>query len=97
MSEVIIKPILTEKSSLMSESGNRFVFMVDRRADKPAIRAEVEKTYNVTVVSVNTINVAGKKKSRHTKRGFTQGKTNHYKKAIVTVAEGQTIDVYENI
>ncbi len=97
MSGVIIKPILTEKSTMMSESENRFVFMVDRRADKPAIKAEIEETYKVNVTSVNTINVAGKKKSRYTKRGFTEGRTNHYKKAIVSVAEGQTIDVFENI
>lgn len=97
MSGVILKPILTEKSTYVGREGNRFVFMVDRKADKLDIKAAIKDAFNVDVTKVNTINVMGKAKSRSTKRGFTTGRTNHVKKAIVTVADGQTIDIYENI
>ena len=97
MSKILVKPILTEKSSLIGEEGNRFVFQVERSANKLQIKEAVEAAYGVQVDKVNTVLVAGKSKSRYTKRGFTQGRTNHYKKAIVTLADGDTIDLYENI
>ena len=80
-----------------SEKLNRYGFIVDKRADKLQIRKEVEDVYGVKVEAVNTIRYAGKRKSRYTKAGFVEGRTNAYKKAIVTLKDGQTIDFYSNI
>lgn len=80
-----------------AEKLNRYGFIVDKRADKLQIRKEVEDLYGVKVDSVNTIRYAGKRKSRYTKAGFVEGRTNAYKKAIVTLKEGQAIDFYSNI
>jgi large subunit ribosomal protein L23 len=80
-----------------SEKLNRYGFIVDKRADKLQIRKEVEDLYGVKVEAVNTIRYAGKRKSRYTKAGFVEGRTNAYKKAIVTLKDGQTIDFYSNI
>lgn len=94
---ILIKPLVTEKMTEQGESLNRFGFVVDRRANKVEIKKEVESTYNVAVTSVNTMNYIGKSKSRYTKSGVQSGRTNHYKKAVVTLAEGDTIDFYSNI
>ncbi|MBO7476612.1 MAG: 50S ribosomal protein L23 [Salinivirgaceae bacterium] len=94
---IIIKPIITEKMTAQAEKLNRYGFIVDKRADKLQIRKEVEDLYGVKVDSVNTIRYAGKRKSRYTKAGFVEGRTNAYKKAIVTLKEGQAIDFYSNI
>jgi large subunit ribosomal protein L23 len=80
-----------------AEKLNRYGFIVDKKADKLQIRKEVEDLYGVSVDSVNTIRYAGKRKSRYTKAGFVEGRTNAYKKAIVTLKEGQSIDFYSNI
>ena len=80
-----------------SEKLNRYGFIVDKRADKLQIRKEIEDLYGVKVDAVNTIRYAGKRKSRYTKAGFVEGRTNAYKKAIVTLKDGQTIDFYSNI
>ena len=95
--EVLIKPIVTEKMTELSEKLNRFAFVVDRRANKIEIKKAVEEMYNVTVEAVNTMNYAGKSKSRFTKAGVISGRTNAFKKAIVTLVEGDTIDFYSNI
>lgn len=97
MSNILIKPLITEKMSSDSEVNNRFGFIVAREANKIEIRKAVESKYNVQVTSVRTINVDGKKKSRFTKTGMVTGRTNAFKKAIVSVADGQTIDFYDNI
>ena len=94
---IIIRPIITEKMTAQAEKLNRYGFIVDKRADKLQIRKEVEDLYGVSVDSVNTIRYAGKRKSRYTKAGFVEGRTNAYKKAIVTLKEGQAIDFYSNI
>ena len=80
-----------------AEKLNRYGFIVDKKADKLQIRKEVEDLYGVKVDSVNTIRYAGKRKSRYTKAGFVEGRTNAYKKAIVTLKEGQAIDFFSNI
>ena len=80
-----------------AEKLNRYGFIVDKKADKLQIRKEVEDLYGVSVDSVNTIRYAGKRKSRYTKAGFVEGRTNAYKKAIVTLKEGQSIDFFSNI
>ncbi|MBO7594276.1 MAG: 50S ribosomal protein L23 [Salinivirgaceae bacterium] len=94
---IIIKPIISEKMTAQSEKLNRYGFIVDKRADKLQIRKEIEDLYGVKVDAVNTIRYAGKRKSRYTKAGFVEGRTNAYKKAIVTLKDGQTIDFYSNI
>ncbi|MCK5775388.1 MAG: 50S ribosomal protein L23 [Bacteroidales bacterium] len=95
--DIIIKPIITEKMTAQAEEMNRYGFIVDRGADKIQIRAAVESLYGVKVSSVNTMRYGGKTKSRYTKTGFVQGKTNAYKKAIITLKEGEVIDFYSNI
>ena len=94
---VLIKPIVTEKMTGITDKFNRFGFLVRPEANKLVIKKEIEALYNVTVVAVNTMNYAGKSKSRYTKAGFIQGRTNAVKKAIVTLKEGDTIDFYSNI
>ncbi|MGQ1908641.1 50S ribosomal protein L23 [Marinifilum sp. RC60d5] len=95
--DILIKPIVTEKMTEQSEKFNRFGFVVDRRATKIDIKAAVESMYNVKVASVNTMNYQGKKKSRFTKAGVIEGRTASFKKAIVTLVEGDNIDFYSNI
>jgi len=97
MMEIIIKPVVTEKMTAQSEKFNRYAFVVDQRANKIQIKNAVKDMYNVTVDNVNTMNYAGKSKSKFTKAGLISGKTNRYKKAIVTLSEGETIDFYSNI
>ena len=94
---VLIKPIVTEKMTNTTDQFNRFGFLVRPEANKLVIKKEIEALYNVTVVDVNTMNYAGKNKSRYTKAGLVKGRTNAVKKAIVTVKEGDTIDFYSNI
>jgi len=95
--EILVKPLVTEKMNPLAERFNRYGFVVDRRASKPQIKSAVESLYNVTVESVNTMVYGGKAKSRYTKGGIITGKTASFKKAIVTLAEGDSIDFYSNI
>jgi large subunit ribosomal protein L23 len=95
--EVIIKPVITEKMTDMGETLNRFAFIVHKKANKLQIKKAIEDLYGVEVESVNTMNHPGKSKSRFTRSGVITGKTKATKKAIVTLAEGETIDFYSNI
>lgn len=95
--EILIKPIVTEKMTGQAESLNRYGFIVNRNATKIQIRKAVESLYNVSVESVNTLIHGGKRKSRFTKAGVISGSTGISKKAIVTIAKGETIDFYSNI
>ena len=94
---IIIKPLVTEKMTAITEKLNRFGFIVRPGANKLEIKKEVEALYNVTVVDVNTMKYIGKSKRRYTRSGIIDGRTNAYKKAIVTLKEGDTIDFYSNI
>ena len=94
---IIVKPLVTEKMTTITEKTNRFGFIVRPEANKLEIKKEVEALYNVTVVEVNTMRYAGKNKSRYTRSGLINGRTNAFKKAIVTLKEGDTIDFYSNI
>ena len=93
----IVKPLVTEKVTDLTEKHNVFCFVVRPEANKLQIQNEVEALYNVKVVSVNTVNYAGKNKSRYTKAGLLRGKTNAFKKAYVTSKEGESIDFFSNI
>ena len=94
---ILIKPVITEKATSDSELNNRFTFQVDPRTNKVEIKKAVEAAYGVSVEKVRTMNVRPNRKSRYTKSGVITGKTNAIKKAIVQVAEGDTIDFYNNI
>ncbi len=94
---IIIRPLITEKMTLQTEKLQRYGFIVERKANKNQIRAAIEELYQVKVSTISTLVYGGKLKSRYTKAGYVQGKTNAYKKAIITLAEGQVIDFYSNI
>ena len=95
--EMIIKPIVTEKATALTEKGGRYTFRVSPEANREQIAQMITKLYGVKVVSVNTMVCRGKDKSRYTKSGLLKGKTSKYKKAVVTLAEGESIDYYSNI
>ncbi len=94
---IIKKPVITEKMTAISEKLNRYAFIVDKRANQIKIKEAVEKLYGVKVTAVNTMNYEGKSKSRYTKGGGITGKASDTKKAIVTLAEGETIDFFSKI
>ena len=95
--DILVKPLVTEKMTQLSERFDRYGFVVDRRATKPQIKKAVESLYSVNVAEVNTMVYGGKVKSRYTKGGVITGKTNAFKKAIVTLVDGDSIDFYSNI
>src|SRR5215208_2071571 len=97
LSEVLIKPILTEKANGQQDKLRRYAFKVARKANKLEIKKAVEEFYGVNVVDVNTAVVPGKNKTRYTKKGFVQGQKPAFKKAMITVAEGENIDLYSSI
>jgi large subunit ribosomal protein L23 len=97
VAEVLIKPIVSEKSNQMAEKKRTYAFRVHRRANKLEIKKAVEEFYGVAVDDVHTLVVPGKNKTRYTKAGFIKGQKPAYKKALVTVAEGESIDLYSNI
>lgn len=94
---IIVKPIVTEKVTKETEVSNRYGFVVDKKANKVQIKKAVEAAYGVNVLEVNTMNVRPDRSTKYTKSGLINGKTNAYKKAIVQVQEGETIDFYNNI
>lgn len=93
-SEILIRPRVTEKVNQQMENDNRYTFVVDKRANKLEIKNAVESFYNVKVAEVNTAIIPAKSKSRFTKAGFIQGRKPGFKKAIVTLAEGESIDLF---
>ena len=94
----IIKPIVTEKMTKITEKRpNRYGFIVKPEANKLQIKQEVEARYGVSVEDVNTMNYAGKRSARYTKAGLIRGQKNAYKKAIITLKEGEEIDLYSNL
>jgi len=93
----IIKPIITEKITKDGELFNRFGFVVNKKANKIEIKKAVEAAYGVSVVDVNTMIYRADRTTKYTKSGMISGKTSAYKKAVVTLKEGDTIDFYTNI
>ena len=96
-SDVLIRPVLSEKVNKLTEKFNRYTFIVNRKANKLEIKKAVEEFYGIQVQEVNTLVMPSKAKSRNTKAGVVSGRKPAKKKAIVTVAEGETIDLYGNI
>jgi len=91
-----MKPIITEKANSDSELNNRYTFQVEKNANKVQIKKAVESAYSVKVLKVRTINVRSDRRIRHTKAGIQFGKSNAIKKAIIQLAEGESIDLYAN-
>jgi large subunit ribosomal protein L23 len=94
---ILIKPIITEKATSNSELNNCFTFQVANKANKIEIKQAVESAYGVSVEKVRTMNVRPDRSTKYTKTGIQHGKTNAIKKAIVQLAEGETIDLYSNM
>jgi len=94
---ILLKPIVTEKMTSLGDKFNRYGFIVAKNANKIEIKKAVEELYGVTVEAVNTMRYGGKVKTRYTKSGVMAGKTAATKKAVVTLAAGNTIDFYSNI
>lgn len=94
---ILVKPIITEKATEDSELNNRYAFFVNNKANKIQIKEAVETTYGVSVDKVRTMNVKPIVKSKYTKTGMVTGTTDALKKAIVQVADGDTIDLYSNL
>ena len=93
---ILKRPLVTEKVSAMNDKG-KYGFVVDVNANKVEIKNAVEKMYGVNVESVNTISMMGKHKTRYTKAGVLAGRKTNFKKAIVTLAQGEVIDFYSNL
>ena len=97
LSDVLLKPVLSEKVNKQTEKFNRYTFIVDRKANKLEIKKAVEDFYGIQVKEVNTLVMPSKAKSRNTKAGIVTGRKPAKKKAIVTIVEGETIDLYGNV
>lgn len=94
LADVLVKPVITEKVNIQMERNGRYTFVVDWKANKLEVKKAVEEFYGVKVADVNTVVVPGKNKTRYTKAGFLKGVKPSYKKAIVTLAEGDSIDLF---
>jgi large subunit ribosomal protein L23 len=95
--DILLRPIVTEKYTQLGEKLNQYGFLVERTANKIQIKKAIKDMYNVKVTEVNTMRYAGKIKSRFTKAGAITGKKNAFKRAVVTLADGEKIDFYSNI
>jgi len=95
--DIIVKPVVTEKMNAQADGLRKYGFIVNKKANKVQIKRAVENLYGVTVESVNTMFYAGKRKSRFTKTGVVSGRQNAFKKAVITLREGEIIDFYSNI
>lgn len=97
MRNILVRPLVTEKITNMSEAGNKYGFVVAVNANKIEIAKAIKDRFDVDVIKVNTINNHGKLKTQFTKRGRFSGMTAKYKKAIIVIKEGQTIDLFGEV
>ena len=97
MKTILKKPLITEKYNDLAEKLEQYAFIVDRKASKDDIKKEIESVYDVKVDRIRTMVHGGTKKTRYTKRGFVEGRTASYKKAVVTLQDGGAIDFYSNL
>ena len=95
--QILIKPIITEKADALSDGSGQYSFVVNKNANKVEIKKAVSSIYNVDVTSVNTMIMPAKTKSRNTRRGVIRGRVSSYKKAVVTLADGETINFFGDI
>jgi len=94
---ILVKPIITEKATNDSELHNRYTFVVDKDANKIEIKEAVEAAYGVSISSIKTLNYPVKRSTKYTKKGLVSAAKSGYKKAIVQLAEGDSIDFYNNL
>jgi large subunit ribosomal protein L23 len=94
---ILIKPLITEKAEKISERGNQYSFVVDKKANKLEIKKAVEEMYKVNISDVNTLVMPAKVKSRSSRSGVIQGRKSSFKKAIVTVVKGEEIDFFGDL
>ncbi|MFK8103320.1 MAG: 50S ribosomal protein L23 [Saprospiraceae bacterium] len=94
---ILVKPIITEKAEALSENSSKYSFVVNKKANKVEIKKAIEEMYGVNVASVNTAIMPSKAKSRNTKSGVLKGKISSYKKAIISLADGEAIDFFGDI
>lgn len=97
ITDVLVKPLITEKTNKSTEKLGRYSFVVTMDAEKPQIKKAIETMYNVNVETISTLRMPGKDKTKFTNKGLSKGMKSAYKKAIVTCKEGQSIDFYGNI
>ena len=97
MNNILIKPLVTEKMTALMETENKYGFIVNHSANKIEIAKAIKQRFDVDVVAVNTIKYKGKTKTQFTKQGRFTGKTPQFKKAIITLKEGQTLDLFEEV
>ena len=95
--QIIIKPLITEKTENISETAGKYTFVVDKKANKVEVRKAVEAMYSVSVDSVNTMIMPGKSKVRNTRSGVQKGRKPSFKKAIVTLSPGEEIDFFGDL
>jgi len=91
---ILIKPIISEKSEKLTSKGNQYTFVVDKKANKLEIKKAVEAMFTTNVIAVNTVIVPARLKSRNTRSGVLRGSVSAYKKAYVKLAEGEELDIY---
>ena len=94
---ILVKPIITEKAESLSEGLNQYSFVVHKKANKIEIKKAIEEMYNVDVASVNTMIMPAKAKNRNTRSGILKGRVSAYKKAVITLSEGEEIDFFGDI
>jgi large subunit ribosomal protein L23 len=97
MYNILLRPLVTEKMTSIQEKQGKYGFIVSLDANKIEIKKAVKQAYGVNVLQVNTLRYDGKVKSRNTVRGVIVGRSQSYKKAIVTIAPGEVIDFYANV
>ncbi|HMR42900.1 MAG TPA: 50S ribosomal protein L23 [Saprospiraceae bacterium] len=95
--KILVRPVISEKAEKLSETKGQYTFVVERRVNKIEIRKAVEAMYNVSVESVNTMVMPAKTKSRNTKAGMIKGRVSSFKKAVVTLAKGEEINLYGEV
>ena len=94
---ILLKPIITEKAEALSEGSNKYSFLVHKKANKLEIRKAIEDKYSVKVARVNTLIMPSKAKSRNTKSRVLIGRVPSYKKAIISLKDGETIDFFGDV
>jgi large subunit ribosomal protein L23 len=92
--QILIRPVITEKAEKLSTKKNQYTFLVAKDANKIEVCNAIEKLYNVSVNAVNTAVLPGKAKSRNTRSGILKGKKPSYKKAVITLKEGDQINIF---
>jgi len=97
MRNVLVRPLITEKMNDLNETQSKYGFIVNVNANKIEIAKAIKSKFEVDVVAINTVKYKGKTKSQFTKKGRFEGKTASFKKAIITLKEGQTIDMFGEV